>query len=222
MATLAELRTRILNKLDDGNVQHPTASQVDEQINLTIDYYETEEFWFTEEIVTLTTTVGDGILSGIPSDFKQLIMPNSLVVFQSQVPYPVKKITPLQFDSIFVGNSLGLPRWFTYRDGNIELYYTPDQVYNVELFYRKTYADLVNDNDQNDFTTKTERLIEYKTLLDLLDDYRVDLERVARYEAKVNDEYKKIKRESVNRITTGELITENIVDRDRAYTYFGY
>lgn len=228
MATLAQLRERILAKLDDGNVQHPTAAQVDKQINLTIDYYETDAFWFSEARVSLTATVGNNVLSGIPADFKELIMPDALAVVDSEIIYPMIHMTPLEYDSMYVSNSRGLPRYYTYRNGLIEVFYAPDQAYEMKLFYRKFYADLVSDGDSNDFTNKAERLIEYKTLADLLRDYRADFERASFYDnpnskggAVVQNEYGKIKRETFNRTVTGELTTENIIDRGNG-VWWGY
>ena len=217
MATLSELRTLIGNKLADGNLIDPTAVQIDAQINSTIEYYETDAFWFSEDIATLTTTAGNSILGGVPADFKQEISPNGLVVVEGEVYYPLQHITPLEYDSIFIVNALGLPRSYTYRDGNFELWYTPDQAYSVRLFYRKTYANLVNDGDSNDFTNRAARLVEYKTLADLLRDYRSDETRALLYDQRVEIEYNKIKKETYNRTATGYLTTENLVDRYSNY-----
>lgn len=217
MTTLSGLRTLISTKLADGNLVDPTATQIDAQINSTIDYYETDAFWFSEEIATINTIAGDRILSGIPDDFKQEILPNGLTVVDSQVPYPLKKLTPLQYESVFIENATGLPRAYTYRKGRFELWYTPDKVYQMKLFYRKKYADLVDDNDTNDFTENASRLIEYKTLADLLRDYRSDTERALLYDRRVEAEYNKIKKETNNRTVTGYLTTENIVGSNNNY-----
>ena len=217
MATFAQLRTRIFSKIDDGAIQNPTTAQVDEQINLSIEYYEVGAFWFGENIANLTATIGDPILDiSSVTDFGQLIEPNALVVIEGQVRHPLVHITPLEYDLINV-ESQGLPRWFTFRNGQIELLWFPDQAYAMTLFYRKTYADLVNDTDTNDFTDFTERLIEYKTLADLLRDYRSDFDRAAVYDAKVVEEENKIKTQTYNRTATGNLVTENVVNREGAY-----
>lgn len=217
MTTLSGLRTLISTKLADGNLVDPTATQIDAQINSTIDYYETDAFWFSEEIATINTIAGDPVLSGIPVDFKQEILPNGLTVVEGQVPYPLKKLTPLQYESVFIENATGLPRAYTYRKGRFELWYTPDKVYEMKLFYRKKYVDLVDDNDTNDFTENASRLIEYKTLADLLRDYRSDTERALLYDRQVEIEYNKIKKETNNRTVTGYLTTENIVGRNNNY-----
>ena len=82
MATLSGLRTLISNKLADGDLIDPTSAQIDAQINSTIEYYETDAFWFNETIATLSTTVGNPVLSGVPADFKQEILPNGLNVIE--------------------------------------------------------------------------------------------------------------------------------------------
>ena len=221
MATLSELRTTILSKLDDGDIQRPAASEVDAQINSTIDFYENDYFWFTQDIVTLQATEGSRILAGIPSDFKMGIEPNALVIIQGNIRYPLVHVTPLAFDTLDV-DAQGRPIWYTYRDGNFELYYIPDQAYDVRLFYRKNYTDLANDADTNDFTNFTPRLIEYRTLADLLLDYREDEARGAQYLGRAAEEYKQIMSETYNRTSTGNLSIESIVDGNRNYFYENY
>lgn len=217
MATLAGLRSLISAKLSDGNLIGPTAAQIDDQINSTIEYYETSEFWFNEVIASLATIAGDRFLGNIPADFKQEIIPNGLVVEDSSVRYPLRKLTPLEFSSLFVSNSTGLPRAYVYRNGQFELWYTPDKIYTVCLFYRRSYVPLVLDGDSNDFTDNAARLIEYKTLEDLYRDYRSDPKNAAIYTKLVAAELGKIQEESNSRIATGMLTVENIIDHNDYY-----
>lgn len=218
MATLSELRTLISNKLADGNVIDPTAAQIDAQINSTIEYYETDAFWFSEEIATLATVASTVVLGSIPSDFKQEIMPNGLTIVDGQVHYPLAKFTPLEYESVFVDDVESRPTAYVYRKGQFEFWQIPDRVYTVLLFYRKTYADLATDGASNDFTNNAARLVEYKTLADLLRDYRTDDERALLYDRRVEVEYNKIKKQTNNRTVTGYLTTENIVDRYNGYS----
>ncbi len=219
MATLSELRTRIARILSNDSLIDPTSAEIDTQLNLTIDYYETEHFWFNEERVSITLTPGDPVVPNIPSDFKQELRPNGLVVLEGNVRYPLLHVTPLEYDTLNVDGQ-GLPTAYTYRDGQFLLYYYPDQAYTCFLFYLKTYVDLASDGDSNDFTNNAERLVTYKTVADLLRDFRDDEERAARYDARVFDEYRKIKRETENRILTGRVSTENIIDRGRTHYYY--
>lgn len=212
MATLKQIRDSILTKLDDADaIQRPTSAQVDTQINSTIDFYENKIFWFSEIVADLTATAGNRVLSGIPTDFKMLIEPNSLVVLLSGIKHLVRHITPLEYDAID-HNSQGLPRWFTFREGNIELMWIPDQNYAFKLFYRKQYVDLVQDGDTNDFTDNAPRLIEYRTLSDLLFDFREDDARGSTYSQRAQEEFRQIQNETYNRTSTGLLLTEDIMD----------
>ncbi len=221
MATLAELRTRIINKISDGDITEPTPAQVDEQLNLTIDFFENESFWFLEAVATPTATIGDPILTtGFPTDFKEFVSPNAFNVLDDQIKYPLQHITPLAYDQLDVQGQ-GLPRWFTFQAGQVKLYYYPDQAYSIQMFYRILVADLVNDGDTNVFTDNAERLIEYKTLSDLLRDYRSDFQRAGVYDQKVEQELQQIKRETYNRTATGNLSTENIAG-SRRDNYWGY
>lgn len=219
MATLGTLRTRILAKLAEGGgtVAAPTAAQVDAQINSTIDYYEDTPFWFSEAVVTGTLNVGDPLIP-IPADFGQLIEPDAFVVEQAQVRWPVMKVTPLQFDTVNVGG-VGLPLYYVYRDGLLEMYFKPDQAYVYYLHYRRLYADLVLDADSNAFTENADRLIEYKTLADCYADYRSDLEMASYYTAKADKEMLAVKRQSYERLATGNLTTENITGPSRSTIY---
>lgn len=222
MATLATLRTRILAKIEDGDIQNPTSAQVTDQINSTISYYSTKEFWFNEASATLTATVNNPLLStGFPTDFKQLREPNALVLLDDQVRYNLRHVTPYEFDNVNVEGQ-GLPLMYTYRDGNIYLYFYPDQAYTVYLHYTKSYEALSTDGSSNDFTNYCERLVEYRTLADLLRDYRSDYERAAVYEKIADNEYQTIKNDSVNRLATGKLVTENIASSRDFYFYNSY
>jgi hypothetical protein len=147
--------------------------------------------------------------------------PNTLVLVQNDIKYPLKHISPLAFDSIDADGQ-GRPTWYTYRDGNFELYYIPDQVYNVRLSYKKFYPDLVSDGDSNDFTNFAPRLIEYRTLADVLLDYREDEVRGAQYIQRAKEERVAILAETYNRTATGNLSTENIIDNDRSLYYYGF
>lgn len=222
MATLQELRDLIKGKLDDGDVKRPDSSQIDAQINASIRYYSNKKFWFNSEVVNIPTVIGDKFLTGIPSDYKMNSEPNTLVLVDtSGQKYPLVHIDPLAYDSLDSAGQ-GRPFWYTYRAGNFELYYIPDQIYTMQLSYIKKYAALVNNNDTNDFTVNAETLIEYKTLEDLLRDYREDAERAAEYARRAKEQLFTILSETYNRTATGNLSTENIIDGGSSSLYYGF
>lgn len=210
MATLATIRTRVLAKLVDagGSIAEPTALQVTAEINSVIDFYEPHNFWFNETTATGTLTAGNAAVP-IPSDFNHFIEPNAIVIEQSGVRYPLKKVSPLQYDSTYSAGT-GLPRFFTYRNQGIALYFIPDQDYTYYLYYNKSYADLAADGDSNDFTNYAERLIEYRTLAECYLNYRSDAEMAREYERKATEELNRLVSQTRQRLATGELVTDDI------------
>jgi hypothetical protein len=210
MATLATIRGRVLAKLVDagGSIAEPTAAQVTAEINSVIDFYEPQNLWFNETTVTGTLTVGSDVVP-IPADFNHFLEPNALVVEQSNVRYPLVKISPLQYDSMYAAGT-GLPRFFTYRNQGIQLYFIPDQEYPYRLYYNRSYADLVADGDSNDFTNYAERLIEYRTLAECYLNYRSDMEMAREYERKAAEELNRLVSQTRQRLATGNLETDDI------------
>lgn len=224
MATLAQIRTNVLAKLVDsgGQVEEPTAAQVTAQINSVIQFYATKTFWFTEATATGLTTPLEPLLP-VPDDFGQFLQPDAVVIQQSNVRYPLQQVNPLTYDSLYVGGS-GLPRYFLYADKLIQLYFPPDQAYTYYIHYKKTYADLVADDDENDFTIYCARLIEYHTLGECFADYRSDVPMAQSYlgqdmdgrGGKVKNELLEINRQNYDRSATGMLATENVAGRSRS------
>ncbi len=210
MATLATIRGRVLAKLVDagGSIAEPTAAQVTAEINSVIDFYEPQNLWFNETTATGTLTVGSDVVP-IPADFNHFLEPNALVVEQSNVRYPLVKVSPLQYDSMYAAGT-GLPRFFTYRNQGIQLYFIPDQAYPYRLYYNRSYADLVADGDSNDFTNYAERLIEYRTLAECYLNYRSDVEMGREYERKAAEELNRLVSQTRQRLATGNLETDDI------------
>lgn len=220
MATLSELRTRIANKLSDGTLLRPDAAQIDQAINAAINFYENKYFWFQQGFAALSTVVGNAELTGVPSDFKFQTHPNSLVLLKNNFRYTLQHITPIELDQLSNDISNSFPAFYTYRTATIELYPLPDEIYTVNLYYYKSFPDLVSNGDSNDFTNNAERLIEYKTLLDLIGDYKPEDERYVLYTAKVKEEYNEIENETYNRTSTGRLTTENIAEQGGGSYYY--
>jgi hypothetical protein len=222
MATLSALRTRLASKISDGELLYPSSAQIDQAINAAIDFYENKYFWFQESLAVLATVANTSTISSIPSNFKFQAHPNSLVLLNNNYRYELLHISADQFDAITNDVDNGLPRYYTYRNGAFEVTPRPDAVYTVNLYYYKSYANLVNDADTNDFTTYAERLVEYKALLDLIEDYKPEDVRQMTYTMKVKEEYDTIKNETYNRTATGKIVPESIVDYNDYYYRINY
>lgn len=234
-STLGQIKQRITDKVGDGNFINPTSAQIVDTINQTITYYEDKPFWFNESEAEITLVAGDKFVPvlQIPDDFKQVIEPNGLVVLVSNVLYTLIHLKPIEFDRIDVGGT-GIPRYYTYRDGatdaegGFQLYPYPDQAYQLNLYYRIYYEALIDDSDTNPMTQYADRLIEYKALADILRDYRSDDERASKYDGGQLENFnggmagralKVFLNESYNRSSSGNLMTENIINEDSIYNF---
>ena len=70
---------------------------------------------------------------------------NSLVLLKNNFRYELESISSAQFDAIANDISNGLPKYYTYRNGAFEITPLPDDAYTVNLYYYKSYADLVEE-----------------------------------------------------------------------------
>lgn len=75
-----------------------------------------------------------------------------------------------------VNDNPGLPLNYAWYNESIYFYPIPDQVYIIQIFYEKYYADLTSGSDSNDFTNnyETEQLIEQEVEYQLYDTVILD------------------------------------------------
>ena len=219
MATFGELKTEIAAKLTDGALQYPTTSQIGDTINSIIKRYDNKHFWFSQAEEEITLTVGDPVVPDIPDDFKNEVNPGGLVIIFDQLRYPLAKIKPDIYDTYNVEGQ-GLPYCYTYRNGEYLLYFYPDQAYSLFLNYRKSYAPLSLDADENDFTIYTDRMIVYASLEDIYATYKRDPEMASYYSGKTKEEFNQVMSETYERTASGSLTPDNAYSNGQFYNYW--
>jgi len=206
VASFGDLQTSIAQKLNNANL----STEIKTAINSTIDFYENEHLWFQEAQSTITLTIDQPIVPNIPSDFNYGIANAGLVINDNSARFPLRKITPDEYDELNKEGQ-GRPLFYTSRIDQLEVYPFPDQAYSLILFYIKTYTDLVNTIDTNDFTANAPRLIEAKTLADLYLDQRHDEKISKSYEIKATRELQILTKRSRKKIATGRLAIDSLV-----------
>lgn len=210
--TFGSMTSRIANKLIVDDMD----SEIGQCINAAIEYYKSEPFWFTQGEATIQLVASNPVVPDIPTDLLYERDGDGLVINYSQRRYPLVKITNETYDLMNV-QAVGLPAWYTFRDGEYRVYFYPDQNYTLLFRYQKFYAALVQSSDSNDWLAYAPRLIEAKVLCDFYLDYRHEPEMSAIYGQKAISEIQKIRDQSYNLLATGELITENIIDKGDYY-----
>lgn len=205
--TFGSMTTRIANKLIVDDMD----TEIGQCINAAIEYYADEPVWFTQGLSTITLTANDPVVPNIPTDLLYERQGDGLVLNYNQSRFPLVKTDNQTYDMMNV-QATGMPAWFTYRNGQYEVYFYPDQAYTLLFRYHKSYPAMVQSSDSNDWLTYASRLIEAKTMCDFYLDYRHEPEMSIIYGQKASAELQKVLDQSNQLTTTGFLITENIID----------
>lgn len=212
MATFADIRNQVSKRLLDPNAIAVSSADVGQAINSSVSYWSFRRFWFNEVSDSATLTAQSGSFP-YPSDF---LVPatkdDGFNIEYSSMRYPLVKITQQEYDAMYLSNGYGIPRWYARMgDDQYQCYPLPDQNYTVNRHYLKNYVPLVNDGDENDFTTYAARLLVLWTCADLNAELRQDDKMEAYFRARAGDEYKNLrvmsnKSNSTDRLTLNSYL----------------
>lgn len=210
MATLEQIRNTIGEVLQDTAFMSVSVSSVTSVINDVVNYFKFRRYWFNETEADLTATVGNPVLSGMPSDFLREIEHGGLTIRYSNIVYPLKKISTESYDKMD-NSGLGLPRFYTYRNNRIELYPYPSDAYTVRLRYLKDYAELSLNSDSNDFTSNADRLVRYEALARIYAEYKQDDKMESYYTARSASEENNLLKRSNALSGSGSLVKDSFL-----------
>ena len=125
----------------------------------------------------------------------------------SNMRWPLTHVSSEDYDNMNVEGN-GQPYVWTYRNGGYEVYWYPDQDYDVIVRGVKTYPRLNANADTNDFTNKASDLILYEALARLYAEFRQDPKMENYYNARADNEYKSLKRQNRRRVGTGRIAVQ--------------
>lgn len=191
-------------------MQGVTAPVIDGYLNDSLRYYKYHRFWFNETAETIVLNQDDPVVPNVPTDFLQEIERGGLSIVYSQVTYPLNKVASEVYDSWNI-SALGLPALYTYRNEQFEVYPFPNTTYSLIFRYLKDYADLVNDNDSNDFTTLADRVLLYDALSRIYAEYKQDPNMEAYFTARAANEEKNLLKRSSALSGSGTLTTDSVL-----------
>jgi hypothetical protein len=163
MATLADMRSRIQDDIDDPNL----ASQIDAAIKRSIRYYSTQRFWFNTKTITFTTVSGTatyGTAQSFPSDVIDIDAVKATV---SGNDFIMPRMTYQEFLELDTGNINGQPDTYAIYDESMYIFPTPDATYTISMSYHHEFDELASDADSNDFTNNVRDLIEARAEWDI-------------------------------------------------------
>ena len=184
----------VAKRLIDPSGTAVATSDVQDAINDAIAYWKFRRFWFNEVSDTATLTIQSTAFP-YPSNF---LMPvtddDGFNIEYGGVRYPLVKITQQVYDSVYLANGYGLPRWYARCENQeYQCYPIPNYAYTVNRHYLKDYVALSADGDTNDFSINAARLIELWALGNLVTELRQDTGMGDYYRAASQNEYRNLR-----------------------------
>ena len=192
MATFSEMKTWVSKRLQDPNNTSVSSEDVGDLINMALGYWKNERFWFNEVTDTATLTASNATIP-LPADYLLPSVDNAFVIEYSGIRYPLKKVSQELYNSMYLSNGIGQPKWFS-RQANSEyqVYPNPDRDYTIRRFYLKNYDSFVNANDTNDFSTKATTILQYTASAYGYRDFKQDVQMYQLFWAQAQEEYQNL------------------------------
>ena len=161
MSTFSQMRSKIADDLNRTDL----TTQINRAINRALTYYKKQRFWFNEGTATFSTVVDQesyGSADGVATDIVDI--DEAKITISSTVKPTLTKQTFNYIQQMNYGNFKSQPTDYAIFQNKIWLYPIPNQVWTITLYYQKSYSDLSDDSDENDFTTYAEDLIEARAI----------------------------------------------------------
>lgn len=211
MATLAQMRTWVSKRLQDPDFTAVSSADVDELINQALSYWKNTRFWFNEVTDTTTLTTSDNSIP-LPDDWLCPSIDDCFVIEYSGIRYVLKKLAEPMYNAIYLSNGIGQPFWFSRQaDTEYKVYPIPDRDYTLRRFYIRDYADLVADDDENDFSIKAPRLLQYTAAAYGNRDFRQDMDVYAAFFAEAEREEQSLLATTRKDNATGSLTLSSML-----------
>lgn len=189
MATFGTMKTWVSKRLQDPNNTAVSSSDVGDLINVALNYWKNNRFWFNEITDTTTLTQGDASIP-LPSNWLVPSIDDAFVVEYSGIRYPLKKVSESQYNAMYLSNGIGQPWWYSKQaNSQYQVYPIPDRDYTLRRFYLKDYDDLSSDSDTNDFTTYATNLLQYTAAAYGSRDFRQDSNMYSAFWDQAKQEY---------------------------------
>lgn len=211
MATFQQIQQAVSKRLLDPDATAVSVANVSAAINDSIRYWKYKRFWFNEGYMISVAVYQDPVIP-LPADF---LVPSTnndgFNIEYSAMRYPLKKITQLQYDNIYLINGYGLPRMYARVGQDYVLYPKPDRDYQINCHYLRDYEDLNAPDDTNDFTDYADRLITLWTTANLIEEFRQDYTSGANLRDKAYDEYKELQTMTRKANASGTVVNSSIL-----------
>lgn len=208
MATLGDLKTRIISETLRDDLADEMASQLTLIIQKSIDFYAANRWWFNEKLATVSTVIGSA-LAPLPTDFRFLDQANLKV---GGVSYALALRQAVEIDELFTAGAInGQPTDLAIVNDDLYLWPSANKVYPVELRYVADVSPALNytsDNSSNFWTNEGQDLIVARAKLRLYRDYlsaQLQDPRVIAANNQEQEAYSRLRSEHNRRLSTNRV-----------------
>lgn len=195
MATLGDLKTRIITELSRDDLTDDLASQLATHLGRAIEYYADTRFWFNAAFGSATATAGTATVA-IPGGIRQI---DRVTIPAAQVDL-IEKTFPL---IVNVTNSTpARPQFYAYYNDSIWLSPVPDSAYTLEFYGIAQITQPAGDSGSTVWTNEAQDLIVNHTKMTLCRDQFRDPEGTQLALGATQDAFKRLRRETARRLST--------------------
>lgn len=193
MATLADLKTRIIAEIVRDDLSDDLADQLLVHIQRACEYYADERFWFNAYYDTVATVAGVETVD-IPATLRR--------VERVTIPAYLQELEEVTLDDLPLTLSQGVPEGYAYFNDKLKLTPIPIAVYTLGLTGLAQVDAPVDDADTSIWTNEAQDLIVARTKMTLFRGQFRDPEGTQLAIAEVQEVFSKLKRETAKRLET--------------------
>lgn len=211
MATLGDLKARIIAETLRDDLADDMAAQFTVIIQKSIDHYAAMRWWFNERFATVPTVVGSAN-AALPADFRYL---DAAWLRIGGVAFPLQLRQAVEIDDLYTAsNAAGQPTDVAILQTDLYLWPTPQAVYPVELRYVSDvqpplqYGGGTQDLTANFWTNEGQDLITARAKLRLYRDYlsaQLQDPRVVSANNQEEEAYSRLRAEHNRRLSTNRV-----------------
>lgn len=156
MATLADLKTRIIAETNRDDLLDDLASQLTLAITQAVDYYSDQRFWFNEAIATAPCVIGNEYVT-TPTN---IIAIDSVSCLVGSIKNRLRKRS-LEYIEALAGtvSSQGQPTEYAVYGTQVRIWPKPSSAFVLTFLGVGALSALVNPTDTNGWTTSAQDLI---------------------------------------------------------------
>lgn len=191
MATLLDLKTRIIGETHREDLETDLASVFLTHIQDACEYYADMKFWFNSVLTTAATVNGQAYVN-VPATVR--------VVERVTIPASGIELRETVLSRLPEGTVTGRPSVYAYLDDTLRLYPVPGGVYTLNIYGVEDVAAPAADADDNIWTNEASRLIAAHVRMTLARDVFMDEGATTLALASVQDNLRRLRRETGRRL----------------------